>query len=43
MTLGVFVDEAAEPITPQDPDIDPGTDGSGVRILVDCPARPWVL
>ena len=41
--LGVFVDQAAEPVPPQNPDLSPGAwyaPRSGGRILMDSPVRP---
>ena len=41
--LGIFVDQAAEPISPQNPDISAWgwcVRRSGGRILVECPVRP---
>lgn len=41
--LRVFVDQAAEAVPPQNPDISPRdwcAPGSGGRILVECPVRP---
>jgi hypothetical protein len=41
--LGIFVDQAAEPISPQNPDISAWgwcVRRSGGRILVECPVGP---